>query len=76
MKTKKITLRKLRESLGLSQTEVAQGADMYPTQIGYIEQNVNHRWITLQRLIKGMGGKMRVIVSVGKKTYEIDLKKR
>lgn len=55
-----INLQLLRESLGMTQSELAGRADMSQGQISRIEARKDHLTSTLRRYIEAMGGEMEI----------------
>ena len=56
-----MTLRALRESLGKTQDEVANGAEMTQPQLSRVEQRQDHLVSTLRKYVRAMGGEIDVV---------------
>jgi transcriptional regulator with XRE-family HTH domain len=48
-------IRETRTSRGLSQEEVANGADLHPTWLSHIEAGRNPSWGTVRRIAAALG---------------------
>jgi transcriptional regulator with XRE-family HTH domain len=48
-------IRQTRLALGLSQEQVAHGADLHPTWISHIEGGSNPAWGTVRRIASALG---------------------
>jgi transcriptional regulator with XRE-family HTH domain len=48
-------IRETRTARGLSQEEVAHGADLHPTWLSHIEAGRNPSWGTVQRIAAALG---------------------
>jgi len=48
-------IRKTRTARGLSQEEVAHGADLHPTWLSHIEAGKNPSWGTVRRIASALG---------------------
>jgi len=62
-----MNLRSLRESLGKTQDEIANLADVTQSQLSKIERREDHLISTLRRYVRALGGDIEVIAVVGEK---------
>jgi transcriptional regulator with XRE-family HTH domain len=62
-----MNLRGLRESLGKTQDEIAQLAEITQSQLSKIERRDDHLISTLRRYVRALGGEIEVIAVVGEK---------
>jgi predicted transcriptional regulator len=62
-----MNLRSLRESLGKTQDEIANLADITQSQLSKIERREDHLISTLRRYVRALGGDIEVIAVVGEK---------
>lgn len=62
-----MNLRSLRESLGKTQDEIANLADVTQSQLSKIERREDHLISTLRRYVRALGGDIEVIAVVGDK---------
>jgi DNA-binding XRE family transcriptional regulator len=64
-------LRELRESLGVTQQELARLADMAQSEISRIEGRPDVRLATLRRIVQALGGDLEVIAVVRDKRVRV-----
>ena len=57
------TLRSLREAVGKTQAEVAEGADMVQGDVSRLEQQEDAKLSTLRRYVEALGGKLDLVVT-------------
>jgi transcriptional regulator with XRE-family HTH domain len=58
-------IRQTRLARGLSQEEVAHGADIHPTWISHIEGGSNPAWGTVRRIASSLGVEVSEIARLG-----------
>jgi transcriptional regulator with XRE-family HTH domain len=62
------TIRFLRLKAELSQEELAQAADIHPTEISRLENGLrNPKWGTMKRLAKGLGVRCSQMVALAER---------
>jgi DNA-binding XRE family transcriptional regulator len=64
IRLEEITLRHLREKLGLSQSELAQRMDVQQPAISKLERRQNLELNTLRSVITALGGTIEIIVRI------------
>ena len=64
MRLEELTLRHLREKLGLSQSELAQRLDVQQPAISKLERRQNLELNTLRSVVNALGGTIEIIVRV------------
>jgi DNA-binding transcriptional regulator YiaG len=64
-------LRDLRESLGLSQAQVAAAAEMTQPELSRAEKREDHRVSTLRRIVKALGGDLELVARFGDRTVKL-----
>ena len=64
IRLEEITLRHLREKLGLSQSELAQRLDVQQPAISKLERRQNLELNTLRSVVNALGGTIEIIVRV------------
>lgn len=60
---KETTLRELRESVGMTQQELADKTRVTQPEISRAERGINHQLFTLRGIVEALGGKLELIVS-------------
>lgn len=58
--TPRMTLRELRQALGLTQAEIERAGGMPTTSVSGVENGRNTTLRTLRKLLAGMGGELRI----------------
>jgi transcriptional regulator with XRE-family HTH domain len=64
IRLEEITLRHLREKLGLSQSELAQRMDVQQPAISKLERRQNLELNTLRSVVTALGGTIEIIVRI------------
>jgi hypothetical protein len=64
-------LRDIRESLGLTQAQVAQAAEMTQGELSRAESRADHRVSTLRRIVKALGGEIDIVVRLGDRSIKL-----
>jgi DNA-binding XRE family transcriptional regulator len=64
IRLEEITLRHLREKLGLSQSELAERLEVQQTAISKLERRQNLELNTLRSVVNALGGTIEIIVRV------------
>jgi DNA-binding XRE family transcriptional regulator len=64
IRLEEITLRHLREKLGLSQSELAQRMDVQQPAISKLERRQNLELNTLRSVVNALGGTIEIIVRI------------
>ena len=62
-----VPLRALRETLGLTQQDVAAAAGMQQSEVSRLERRGDYHVSTLRRIVAALGGKLEIVVRLGKK---------
>ncbi len=60
-------LRELRESLGISQTGIAQMLDSTQGEVSRLERRDDHHISTVRKFVEALGGKLEIRCSLGDK---------
>jgi predicted transcriptional regulator len=68
---KQLSLRELRQTLALTQQQVADKADMTQSELSRLESRGDHRVSTLRRYVEALGGELEISVVVGKRRLKI-----
>jgi len=66
-----MSLRELREALGLTQVQAAEAAKMTQGELSRTERRENHLFSTLQRYVAALGGEVEVYATVGGKRVRL-----
>lgn len=66
-----LTLRELRQTLDLTQQQVADKAEMTQSELSRLESRGDHRVSTLRRYIEALGGELEISVVVGKRRLKL-----
>lgn len=66
-----LTLRELRQTLSLTQQQVADKAEMTQSELSRLESRGDHRVSTLRRYVEAMGGELEISVVVGKRKLKL-----
>ena len=67
-----MTLQELREKVGLTQEQPAKVAKMAQSELSRVETRTDHRISTLRRIIKALGGDLRVSAVFGDKEVRLE----
>lgn len=70
----KMDLRELRESLGITQTRLAEILESTQGEVSKLERRGDHRISTIRKVVEALGGTMEIRCSVGDK--QVSLKAR
>lgn len=66
-----ITLRELRQTLELTQQQLADKAEMTQSELSRMESRGDHRVSTLRRYVEALGGELEISVLVGKRRVKL-----
>lgn len=66
-----LTLRELRQTLALTQQQVADKAEMTQSELSRMESRGDHRVSTLRRYVEALGGELEISVVVGKRRLKL-----
>jgi predicted transcriptional regulator len=66
-----MNLRKLRESVGLTQVELAARLESAQPQLSQLEGQSDFKLSTLRRYVQALGGELKVQAILGGKTIEL-----
>lgn len=66
-----LTLRELRQTLELTQQQVADKAEMTQSELSRMESRGDHRVSTLRRYVEALGGELEISVVVGKRRLKL-----
>ena len=58
-------LRAIRETLGLTQEELASLAEMTQSEVSRLERRTDHRLSTLRRVVEALGGELEIVANFG-----------
>ena len=67
----KMDLRELRQSLGITQTQLASILESTQGAVSKLERRVDHRISTLRRVVHALGGEMEIRCTVGDQTVSL-----
>jgi len=67
-----VSLRELRERLGVTQATVARGADMSQGDVSRLERRTDWLYTSLERYAAGMGGHLELYIVVNGQRYLVD----
>jgi DNA-binding XRE family transcriptional regulator len=67
IRLEEITLRQLREKLGLSQSELAERLEVQPPAMSKLERRQNLELNTLRAVVNALGGTIEIIVRIPNK---------
>jgi len=65
------SFRVLREALGITQTELAQLANMTQSEVSKFETRDDHRIERMREMVEALGGKLEVIAVIGDKRVRV-----
>jgi len=65
-----LTLRHLREKLGLSQSELAERLEVQQPAVSKMERRQNLELNTLRSVVNALGGTIEIIVRIPKRLFE------
>ena len=71
---KEITLRKLREGLGETQTGLAKKTGLTQAQVSRVEAGADHKISTIGKVVSGLGGRLRMVAEMPDGNYSIAFK--
>lgn len=66
-----LTLRELRQTLALTQQQVAEKAEMTQSELSRLESRGDHRVSTLRRYVEALGGELEISVVMGKRKLKL-----
>ena len=66
-----LTLRELRQTLELTQQQLADKAEMTQSELSRMESRADHRVSTLRRYVEALGGELEISVVVGKRRLKL-----
>jgi hypothetical protein len=66
-----LTLRELRQTLALTQQQVADKAEMTQSELSRLESRGDHRVSTLRRYVEALGGELEISAVVGKRRLKL-----
>ncbi len=66
------SLRRLRESLGLTQQDIATATGMQQSEVSRLERRGDCHVSTLRRIITALGGKLEIVARLGAKRFPLD----
>ncbi len=68
-----MNLTALRESLGVTQVEMAAAAEMTQSEVSKLEKRSDHLVSTLRRAVRALGGDLEVTAVVGDKRIKLSV---
>lgn len=68
-----MNLTALRESLGITQVEMAAAAEMTQSEVSKLEKRSDHLVSTLRRAVRALGGDLEVTAVVGSKRIKLSV---
>jgi ribosome-binding protein aMBF1 (putative translation factor) len=66
-----ITVREMREELGLTQSQLAEALKMMQPDISRLERRDDHLISTLRKVVEAMGGELEVTAKFGAKRFRV-----
>jgi hypothetical protein len=66
-----LSLRELRQTLELTQQQVADKAAMTQSELSRLESRGDHRVSTLRRYVEALGGELEISVVLGKRKLKL-----
>lgn len=66
-----LSLRELRQTLELTQQQVADKAAMTQSELSRLESRGDHRVSTLRRYVEALGGELEISVVMGKRKLKL-----
>ena len=66
-----LTLAELRKTLGITQQELAQIAEMSQSELSKTERRTDHRVSTLRRIVHALGGQLEIVARFGDKRVRL-----
>ena len=66
-----MTLREMREELGLTQAQLAKALEMIQPDISRLERRDDHLISTLRKVVEAMGGELEVTAKFGTKRFKV-----
>lgn len=70
-KLEELTLKGLRQGLGLTQVEVASAAKMSQSELSRLESRTDHLTSTLRRYVEALGGRLEITAVFGSRRIKI-----
>ena len=64
-------LRAVRETIGKTQTEIAEATAMSQGEVSRLEQRRDHLVSTLRRYVEALGGELEIVASFGDKRVRL-----
>lgn len=68
-----MNLAALRESLGVTQVQMAAAAEMTQSEVSKLEKRNDHLVSTLRRAVRALGGELEVTAVVGNKRVKLSV---
>ena len=66
-----MSIRDLREHLGVRQIHLAPLLGMTQSELSKFERREDHRMSTLRRVVEALGGELQIIVQVGDESIKL-----
>jgi transcriptional regulator with XRE-family HTH domain len=66
-----MTLRELREHLGLTQVDVSAAAEMTQSELSKAERREDHTVSMLRRIVEALGGELEMTACFGEKRFRL-----
>ncbi len=66
-----MTIREMREELGLTQAQLAEALKMIQPDISRLERRDDHLISTLRNVVEAMGGELEVTAKFGTKRFKV-----
>jgi len=70
-KTKHVTLRELREQLGVTQADLAPRLEMPQPKVSAFERREDHKLSLIRRYVEALGGELEIWARVGEKRVRL-----
>lgn len=70
---REMNLTALRESLGVTQVQMAAAAEMTQSEVSKLEKRSDHLVSTLRRAVRALGGDLEVTAVVGNKRVKLSV---
>jgi len=64
-------LRAIRETIGKTQTEIAEAAEMSQGEVSRLEQRRDYLVSTLRRYVEALGGELEIVANFGDKRVRL-----
>lgn len=73
MEAEMLALRELRQSLGITQKELADAMDANQSDISLLEQRSDYKISTVRRVVKALGGELEIVAKFNGKNVRLSV---